>query len=232
MAKEEEVARLWTKEAVLDVENKILQQIMSARTGEGSEASVALRAVPAGCRGSTPTTTLCFSRCSRSRTTGCWMRSSATVIRSSSSRPFLPNEYLVVEVLPAPHAVALRAGSTPRRSPSCSACSRTPTARPATATRSTSLSVADVDNLGKHLEKEKGQNDPRNRCILDILDRIGSLEGLRWDESMEQVARQAHKIRSNFFDNTKALEDCIPQVLLVRGDYRQEEVAPRQLFAD
>jgi hypothetical protein len=94
------------------------------------------------------------------------------------------------------------------------------------------LSVADVDNLGKHLEKEKGQNDARNRCILDILDRIGSLEGLRWDESMEQVARQALKIRSNFFDNTKALEDCIPQVLLVRGDYRTEEVAPRQLFAD
>jgi hypothetical protein len=49
---------------------------------------------------------------------------------------------------------------------------------------------------------------------------------------MEQVARQALKIRSNFFDNTKALEDCIPQVLLVRGDYRTEEVAPRQLFAD
>jgi hypothetical protein len=94
------------------------------------------------------------------------------------------------------------------------------------------LSVADVDNLGKHLEKEKGQNDPRNRCLLDILDRIGSLEGLRWDESMEQVARQALHIRSNFFDNTKALEDCIPQVLLVRGDYRQEETTPRQLFAD
>jgi hypothetical protein len=49
---------------------------------------------------------------------------------------------------------------------------------------------------------------------------------------MEPVARQAHKIRSNFFDNTKMLEDCIPQVLLVRGDYRQDEVAPRQLFAD
>ena len=39
--------------------------------------------------------------------------------------------------------------------------------------------------------KEKGQNDERNRVILDILDRIGSLEGLRWDNSMEQVARQA-----------------------------------------
>ena len=51
------------------------------------------------------------------------------------------------------------------------------------------LSVADVDNLGKHLEKQKGQNDPRNRCILDILDRISTLEGLYWDDSIEQVAR-------------------------------------------
>jgi hypothetical protein len=94
------------------------------------------------------------------------------------------------------------------------------------------LNVADIDNLGKHLEKDKGQKEERNRCILDILDRIGSLEGLRWDPSMEQVARQAHKIRGNFFDNTKMLEECIPQVLLVRGDYRQEETAPRGLFAD
>ena len=35
-----------------------------------------------------------------------------------------------------------------------------------------------------------------------------------------------------FFDNTKMLEDCIPQVLLVRGDYRQDEIPPKELFAD
>jgi len=49
---------------------------------------------------------------------------------------------------------------------------------------------------------------------------------------MEPVARQSVRIRGNFFDNTKVLEDCIPQVLLVRGDYRQDEVAPNRLFAD
>jgi len=94
------------------------------------------------------------------------------------------------------------------------------------------LSVADVDNLGKHLDKSKGQNDSRNRCILDILDRITALEGLRWDASMEQVARQALQIRSCFFDNSKLLEDCIPQVLLVRGDYLQNETAPSRLFVN
>ncbi|MEM1418121.1 MAG: hypothetical protein AAGH15_24715 [Myxococcota bacterium] len=92
------------------------------------------------------------------------------------------------------------------------------------------LSVADVDNLGKHLVKEAGQNEPRNRVILDILDWVGSLEGLRWDSRMESVARKAMRIRSNFFDNTKVLEDVIPQVLLVRGNYLEEEVPPRHLF--
>jgi hypothetical protein len=92
------------------------------------------------------------------------------------------------------------------------------------------LSVADVDNLGKHLEKEKGQNDPRNRCVLDILEKIGALEGLLWDETIETVARQAIRIRGSFFDNTKLLEDCIPQVLLIRGDYLDVEVGPRSLF--
>ncbi|MEO0326871.1 MAG: hypothetical protein AAF447_28270 [Myxococcota bacterium] len=94
------------------------------------------------------------------------------------------------------------------------------------------LTVADVDNLGKHLVKEAGQNEARNRVILDILDWVGSLEGLRWDGRMESVARQAMRVRSNFFDNTKVLEDVIPQVLLVRGNYLEEEVPPRHLFVD
>ena len=94
------------------------------------------------------------------------------------------------------------------------------------------LTISDVDNLGKHLEQEKGQENPSNRCILDILEKLGFLEGLRNDDNMEQVARQSLKIRTAFFDNTKMLEDIIPQVLIVRGDYREDEVAPGYLFAD
>ena len=94
------------------------------------------------------------------------------------------------------------------------------------------LTISDIDNLGKHLEQEKGQNDPSNRVILDILEKIGNLAGLQTDDNMEQVARQALKIRTALFDNTKMLEDIIPQVLIVRGDYREDEVPPRFLFAD
>jgi hypothetical protein len=94
------------------------------------------------------------------------------------------------------------------------------------------LTISDIDNLGKHLEQEVGQDDPRNRCILDILEKIGSMEGLRLDDNMEQIARQAIKIRNAYFDNTKMLEDVIPQVLIVRGDYRDDEIPPEYLFAD
>ena len=92
------------------------------------------------------------------------------------------------------------------------------------------LTVADTNNLGKYLNKEEGQNEPMNRCLLDILDRISSLEGLHWDDSMESVARQANKIRGYFFDNSKTLADCMPQVLLVKGNYRDGEVQPGLVF--
>ncbi len=94
------------------------------------------------------------------------------------------------------------------------------------------LGISDIDNLGKHLEQEAGQDEPQNRCILDILEKIGSIEGLRLDDNMEQVARQAIKIRNSFFDNTKMLEDIIPQVLIVRGNYLEEELPPKHIYVD
>jgi hypothetical protein len=95
-----------------------------------------------------------------------------------------------------------------------------------------SLTISDIDNLGKHLDQENGQEEPRNRCLLDILEKVSSLEGLRLDDNMEQVSRQAQKIRTSFFDDTKMLEDVIPQVLIVKGDYRQDELPPTYLYAD
>jgi hypothetical protein len=230
MAKEEEVARLWTKEAVIDVENKILQQVMAARTTESSEASVAFARFLRMSGLDSENYPLFLKMLEIENH---WVLDALVGDRD----PFLllstipPNEYLTSKCFQL--LTRWRAGGIyPKTLAIVLGVLQNTYSSPRDGYKIYHLSVADVDNLGKHLEKEKGQNDARNRCILDILDRIGSLEGLRWDESMEQVARQALKIRSNFFDNTKALEDCIPQVLLVRGDYRTEEVAPRQLFAD
>lgn len=93
-------------------------------------------------------------------------------------------------------------------------------------------SINDVNNIGKHLNKETGQNDPNNRCILDILDRLGSLEGTSEDPDKEQMSRQANSIRTFYFDKRKKMEDVIPQVLLVKSDYVAKEIPPEMVFSD
>ncbi len=92
------------------------------------------------------------------------------------------------------------------------------------------VSINDVNNLGKHLNKGLGQDDPNNRCILDILDRLGSLAGKSPEPEEEQMARQANNIRTFYFDRRKKMEDILPQVLLVKSDYAAKETAPRQLY--
>lgn len=94
------------------------------------------------------------------------------------------------------------------------------------------VSINDVNNLGKHLNKETGQDDPNNRCILDILDRLGSLEGTTQDSNIEQMSRQANSIRTFYFDKRRKMEDIIPQVLLVKSDYIAKEIAPEYVFVD
>jgi hypothetical protein len=93
-------------------------------------------------------------------------------------------------------------------------------------------SINDVNNLGKHLNKELGQDDGNNRCILDILDRLGSLAGTMPNADVEEMARQSNNIRTFFFDKRKKMEDIIPQVLLTKSDYITKEVAPDRVFSD
>ena len=89
------------------------------------------------------------------------------------------------------------------------------------------LSIADVNALGKHLNKEKGQDDPLNRAILEILDHLSDLKDTE-NADMEEIAIHSSAIRNAFFDNRKEMEDVIPPVLLVTMDDRKE-VPPRQL---
>lgn len=91
--------------------------------------------------------------------------------------------------------------------------------------------VADVNSLGKHLNEDKGQDDLLNRSILDILDKLSSLEGQNIDEDMEDLAVHAHNIRNNFFDSTKKLVDVIPEVLLRIEPNLDKDVQPRKRVA-
>jgi len=230
MGNHADVATLWTRKSILEVENWILQQIMSTRTAEATEAAVAyarfLRLSGLG----TENYPLFLKML---ETENHWVLDSLL----GDDDPFLllstipPNRYLTVKVFQL--LTRWRPGGIyPKTLAIALGVLQITYSSPRDGYKIHPLSVADVDNLGKHLDESKGQNDSRNRCILDILDRVSSLEGLRWDGSMEQVARQALRIRGCFFDNSKTLEDCIPQVLLVRGDYKQNETAPRRLYVN
>jgi hypothetical protein len=89
------------------------------------------------------------------------------------------------------------------------------------------LSIADVNALGKHLNKEKGQDDPLNRAILEILANLSELEGGANAET-EEIAIHTSAIRNAFFDDRKEMEDVIPPVLLVTIEDRTE-VPPRKV---
>ncbi len=92
-----------------------------------------------------------------------------------------------------------------------------------------SLRIADVNALGKHLDKETGQDDPLNRAILEILDKISQLED-SGDSEIEEIAIHAASVRNAFFDNRKRMEDVIPPVLLVTIDDRKEVPPRRQVI--
>jgi len=223
-------ANIWSRQSILETENSILQQIMGARTDAASESAVAFAR---------------FLRLSGLNAENYPLFLKVLEIENHWVLDALIGEkdpFLMLSTIPPNNYVVAKAfelltrwrpgGIYPKTLAIVLGILQNAYSSPKDGYKIYALSISDIGNLGKHLEKDKGQNDEKNRCILDILDRMSSLEGLRHDESMEQVARQAVKIRSNFFDNTKMLEECIPQVLLVRGDYRQDEVTPAELFAD
>lgn len=91
------------------------------------------------------------------------------------------------------------------------------------------LTVSDVNNLGKHLDKSKDQMDSVNRVVLTMLDRLASLiepQKPMPSNEVKDVALQANNIRGKFLDMTKQLNEAIPDILLVRGDYQTKIVKP------
>lgn len=220
----------WSRDYILQVENKILQQLLAARTIEAVEACVAYARFLRK-SGLTSENYPLFLKMLEIENH--WVLDELI----GEQDPFLllstipPNHYLVSKCFKL--LTKWRAGGIyPKTRAIVLGVLQNAYSSPKDGYKIHRVRIADVHNLGKHLEQEKGQDDPQNRCILDILEKISSLEGLYWDDSMEEVSRQAMKIRGNFFDNTKMLEECIPQVLMVRGNYLEEEVPPQQLFED
>lgn len=88
------------------------------------------------------------------------------------------------------------------------------------------LSIANLNALGKHLHDSKGQDDPVNRVILEVLDKIADLENPE-NRDVDEIAIHAAAIRNAFFDDRKKMEEVIPPVLLVNVKERIE-IPPRK----
>jgi hypothetical protein len=91
------------------------------------------------------------------------------------------------------------------------------------------LSVSEVNNLGKHLDKTKDQMDPVNRIVLTLLDNIASLiepQKALPSEEVKDVALQANNIRGKFLDMTKRMNESIPDILLEKGDFETRRIKP------
>jgi hypothetical protein len=92
------------------------------------------------------------------------------------------------------------------------------------------LDTNNINQIGKHLNKEEGYQSERNRLILEILDSIASLVdigGLPAETvEIEQLATHANNIRGKFLDPSKKLNEAIPDNILKPGDYQDNEIKP------
>lgn len=226
--KEKLINETWTRESIMDVEINIIERMIGCRTVEAVDASISYARF-LRMSGLTNTNYPLFLRLLEVENH--WVIDSLI----GDKDPFLllssihPNNYLILsayKLLTNWHP----GGIYPKTLAIILGVLQAAFASPKDGYRIYNVSINDVNNLGKHLNKELGQDDPNNRVVLDILDRLGSLAGTSEDPAVEQMARQSNSIRTFFFDKRKKMEEVIPQVLLVKSDYIAKEVAPERLF--
>jgi len=88
------------------------------------------------------------------------------------------------------------------------------------------LRLADLNTIGKYLDKKKEQDDVNNTLILNILDRMSAIGNYNKIPPKTILSRHAFDIRFAYFDNEKKLEDVIPQVLLFHKTRNEMVVEP------
>ena len=93
------------------------------------------------------------------------------------------------------------------------------------------LSIMDINALGKFLLKDQPQENPQNRLILEILDRITRLGEYYGEPDKSVLSKHAFNVRFAYFDRTREMVDAIPEPLLVRVADRNG-VSPEEDFAD
>ncbi len=93
------------------------------------------------------------------------------------------------------------------------------------------LSIMDINALGKYLIKDKAQDYPLNKMLLEILDRITHVGEYYGGQDKSVISKHAFNVRYAYFDHTRDLVDAIPEPLLVRMN-DITGVPPEEDYAD
>lgn len=219
-----EYTETWTEEQISTIENRLLQGIIQCRSTEAVEAAITYASFLSTV-GITPENCPLFLK--MLEVENHWVIDALIGERD----PFLllsavqPNAYIVSRIF-AMMTKWHKGGIYHKNLSVIIGVLQSVYSSPKEGYRIYPLTIANLNALGKHLNKETEQNDPLNRVILEILDKIADLEDSGKPE-MEEIAIHGSEIRNAFFDNRKNMDDCIPPVLLVTLDDRQE-VPPRK----
>ncbi|HTP60094.1 MAG TPA: hypothetical protein VMM82_14315, partial [Spirochaetia bacterium] len=88
-----------------------------------------------------------------------------------------------------------------------------------------------VNALGKFLDKSHDQDWPLNRGILDVLAAIADLDKPHeQDVRKRDVASQAGRVRSDYFDNARRMSQSITEVILEKAKSPTFGVAPEHTY--
>jgi hypothetical protein len=80
------------------------------------------------------------------------------------------------------------------------------------------VKIEEVNSLGKFLDESQDQDWPLNRGILDVLGAIADLDTPHEpDVEKRNVAAQAGRIRSDYFDHKRSLKQSITEVILEKA---------------
>jgi hypothetical protein len=215
---------IWDESQIAEIENHLLHGIFGCRTTEAVEAAVTYASFLSSI-GITPENYPVFLK--MLEVENHWVIDSLIGKRD----PFLlfsgvqPNRFIVSRVLKM--MTKWQRGSIYHKNLSVIlGVLQSVYSSPADGFRIYPLTIADTNAIGKHLDKRNGQDDPLNRAILEVLEKIADLEDAGNPE-LEEVAMHASAIRNAFFDDRKEMEAVIPPVLLVTVEDRVE-VPPRK----
>ncbi len=93
------------------------------------------------------------------------------------------------------------------------------------------VSIAEVNSLGKFLDESRDQDWPLNRGILDVLACFADLETPHeTDIEKRNLAAQAGRIRSDFFDHKRSLTQSITGVILEKAKAPKFGIPPERVY--